>query len=157
MTKVEKTELADECSAPSSEIEGGYSSSTDDEGASSYSGDEVQGTNEPISAEDGESKNRNERRQSFPAESRDSETQPESEPPPPSIRNIPRRASNEAKIRDDGADEIDEEEWFSRGAEIDPAQQQRTRPTKRDSRDIDYADDYGTDYESDGLSDRDWE
>ena len=154
---VQGTAPVDECSPSSSETEGEYPSSADGEGTSSYSGDKAQSTNEQLSAEDGEYQNRNERRQSFRPESEDLETQPESELPPPSIRNLPRHPSSQAKIRDDGADEIDEEEWFSRGTEINPVEKQRTRPTKRDSRDIDYADDYDTDYESDRLSDRNWE
>jgi penicillin-binding protein 1B len=156
---VQGTAPVDQCSESSPETDGVYPSSVDDDDTSSDSGDEATGANQQLSDEKGEYQNRNGRRQSFPTESTNLYTEPESELSKPSIRNVPRRPSNQAEIRSDAPTELDEEYWFSRGTEIEPVEKQITRPargyeneTKRDSRDIDYADDYAIDNEDERKS-----
>jgi penicillin-binding protein 1B len=157
---VQGTAPAEECSASSSETEGGYPPSADDVETSSYPSAEAIGTSEQPSAEETESQNRNARRQSFTSESQDLYTQPDSDLAAPPNQPLPRRSSKEAKASNNEPNELDEEKWYSRSAEIDPIEKQERSPTKsykndtkRDSRDIDYADDYSTDYEDEGTSD----
>jgi hypothetical protein len=157
---VQGTAPAEECFAFSPETEGEYPSSADDAETSSYPSDEAIGTSEQPSAEERESQNRNSRRQTFTAESRDLETQPDSDIAAHANQPLERRSSNEAEIRDNESEELDEEKWYSRGAEMNPVEKQERRPTRSykndaegDSHDIDYADDYATDYEDDRISD----